>query len=223
MWNNPNAPTGIACEEYLDGAIVASDANFGIPLTISNPLFLWADKIKAMSKYVEGEMNPSEKEHATYLQYEPNTGAPIVAQKKIQQSLFIVKDKRFNIYENLKTADTAPDSILNNNDIDAQVMPLVWINESFVITEDLEFDLYLGTDLAPKILIGVGAGMLGIGVILVGLAAWFYFNRDSKGGVFPENAKNGSSGSAKSEKVDSNKPVTSPYAKNNESFEASDK
>lgn len=224
MWNNPNAPTGILCEEYLDGAIVASDANFGIPLTISNPHFLWADKIKSLSKYVEGGMSPSEEEHATFLQYEPKTGAPIVAQKKIQQSLAIVKDTRFNIYENLKSADTAPDSVLDNDDVEIQVMPLVWVNESFLITEDLEFDVYLGTDLAPKILIGVGAGLLGIGVALVALAAWYFLNRQGKGGgVFPENAQNGSSGSAKSEKVDSNKPVTSPYAKNNESFEASDK
>ena len=77
----------------------------------------------------------------------------MVANKRIQQSIMVARDPRFEIFKNMER----PQGIEWENEEEFTiVMPLTWVNESFTITEDLEKSVaYRGYELKvpPNVII----------------------------------------------------------------------
>ena len=87
----------------------------------SLPHFLYGtDELRAKAR---GDLNPGP-EHDTVLEYEPTTGGLMNAAKRLQFSLFLNKDESFNLYQGM--------------DENTMVIPLIWINESFVLPPEYE-------------------------------------------------------------------------------------
>lgn len=152
--------TTMNCTTQLAGGMVTSRATLGLPLVLSLPHFLWGPEWQARSG---GDFHPTVEQHGTWLEFEPTTGTPMVANKRIQQSLAIVRDDTYDIYKNMLQ--------------DTIVMPLVWVNESFIIEPQLEDDIYLGIVTLPTIILAVGGCCIAIGAVLI--AAGF-FRKDPK-------------------------------------------
>jgi len=163
FWNNPNVNPGIKCETYGEGGYMVIDGNGGLPIVIGNPHFLWGEPQASLTN---GDFQPDFDTHAAYLVFEPMTGSPIIANKRIQQSMLIAKDDRFGIFKNMEK----PVGVEFEDDEHFSIMmPFTWVNESFTMTEDLEHDVALGVKTIPAVLLGIGLFFLCFGLCCGGL------------------------------------------------------
>lgn len=151
--------TGIDCFG-ISGGIVVDAPNFGIPLVISLPHFLGGEPFM---NFIDerSEMNPSVEEFSTVLEFEPLTGSVMKSDKRIQQSLAVIQSDDYHILENIPTTS------YQNMDAKMVVMPLVWVNESVVINEELEAEVYTDAVVGTTLLMVAWIVLLAVGIILM--------------------------------------------------------
>ena len=109
------------CLSETSGSVVVQSGYFGVPFMASLPHFMYGtDELKNKAK---GDINPGP-QYDTVLEYEPTTGGLMNAAKRLQFSLFLNKDESFYLYQGMEE--------------NTMVIPLIWINESFVLPPDYE-------------------------------------------------------------------------------------
>lgn len=145
----------------LAGGYVADVANFGIPLLLSSPHFLDGEPLREIAY---GDFNPNREEHCTYLEFESISGTAIKAAKRIQESLVQVRDPHYPMLANIP---------LDEKTI---IMPLLWLNESVTITEDLEQEIYISAVVGLQVLMAAYIILIAGGVILMA-TSWFVVNK----------------------------------------------
>lgn len=147
--------TDLDCASY-GGAWLIDHDYLGIPILISNPHFWLGEKFinndQTGVTLVDGyflDGNLPENDFKTWVSYDQLMGLPILGNGRYQLNLAINRDTNYNIYENMVQQ--------------TQVLPLLWVNETFDIRryENLEYNLwlmgYLGLQLY-SILFGVLLG-----------------------------------------------------------------
>ncbi|KAH3692244.1 lysosome membrane protein 2-like isoform X2 [Dreissena polymorpha] len=138
------------------GVLNMENCHDGAPLVFSQPHFLNADP--GIMNAVIG-MRPDPDEHGTFIDIEPNTGAALYAAKRLQINIQL---------ENV-------DNIEKTQKLPRVVLPVLWLNESSVVTKELadEFKSQLQTPVLEMhvgiyVAIGVGALMI-VSVVLVAI------------------------------------------------------
>ncbi|XP_072171405.1 lysosome membrane protein 2-like [Diadema setosum] len=108
-------PNGTHC--YPGGLLNVSSCQFGAPIFMSSPHFLYADQ--SVLDMVNG-VHPVEELHRTFFDVEPNTGGPLNVSKKLQVNAHL------RSYDFAKWYKDVPEAYL----------PLVWINERGALTQE---------------------------------------------------------------------------------------
>jgi len=142
-------PTDINCTE-TGGGIIPFKANSGIPLLVSLPHFIYGEQFY---NYVNGDFSQNEEEFSSKFYFEPVSGSIVSAKKRLQQSLVVTQDKNYPMLDNM------PQTTL--------IMPLVWINESVSISEELEKELYDGVVVGTNLILGLWIGCISLGAVLL--------------------------------------------------------
>ena len=153
--------TGLDCNE-IGGGIVIDEPNFGIPLLVSLPHFLDGNIWRNLTD-PRSEFQPSQDEHVTQLAFEPLSGTAITAGKKLQQSVVAVKTKNWDIFNNIQEDENGAKSI---------VMPLVWVNESVVISPELEKEIYISAVIGMEILLAAWISFIVVGVLMIVISCY---------------------------------------------------
>ncbi|KAG5684952.1 hypothetical protein PVAND_014159 [Polypedilum vanderplanki] len=120
----------------------------GVPLIISKPHFLDADK--KLLTGVKG-LKPSRKDHDNNLQFEMITGTPVSVKNRIMFSMQIEKVEEFDLMKNMEPV----------------ILPFFWIEESLdldkKLTNVMRFGLYLTSTIMSVIKYGgLLLGMIGL-------------------------------------------------------------
>ncbi|XP_046467566.1 sensory neuron membrane protein 2 isoform X1 [Neodiprion pinetum] len=126
----------------LDGAMELWDCQ-GAPVVLSHPHFYLADE--SYQNGVDG-LSPNRSLHEIFLELEPITGTLLRGSKRVQFNIFLRPISRISLTTNLPTT----------------LMPIVWIDESIELTDELidelNASLFDVLDLVNTILWGVIAG-----------------------------------------------------------------
>jgi len=128
----------------------------GAPVIMSTPHFLGGDPVLVQA--IEG-LKPDKEKHTTYLNLEPTTGLPIVAHKRIQVSVPLLRSDYFTALK--KVQET--------------VFPVVWVDEGADL-DDENADKLKSMLVTPFLAVNIGSGfIIAIGGILIILAAGLAF------------------------------------------------
>ncbi|KAF7992411.1 hypothetical protein HCN44_001736 [Aphidius gifuensis] len=88
------------------------------PLVASLPHLYLVDE--SYLEQVDG-LNPKEDQHGIFIEFEPTTGSPISARKRLQFNMFIYPIEKFKLLKNGPTA----------------LLPLFWVEEGILLGDDL--------------------------------------------------------------------------------------
>ncbi|XP_014214799.1 sensory neuron membrane protein 1-like isoform X2 [Copidosoma floridanum] len=88
----------------------------GVPIVLSHPHFYLGDE--TYLRMVHG-LNPSKDKHEIWLEFEPLTGVPLIAMKRIQVNVMVQKVEKFKIMKNFPEA----------------LLPLFWIEEGVALPD----------------------------------------------------------------------------------------
>ncbi|XP_071787069.1 lysosome membrane protein 2-like isoform X1 [Asterias amurensis] len=150
------------------GLLNVSNCQFGAPIVMSLPHFLYCDP-KEVIDLVNG-LTPNKEEHQTFFDVEPMTGGPLNVAKRLQINVVIQP------YENIPDISKVAKFFL----------PIIWLNESAHITVDGANELKSNVE-TPILLTTIGKwSVLGFGGLLVILsiivltALWIQKPQDSQ-------------------------------------------
>uniref|UniRef100_A0A0B7ADR5 Lysosome membrane protein 2 n=1 Tax=Arion vulgaris TaxID=1028688 RepID=A0A0B7ADR5_9EUPU len=118
------------------------------PVIMSMPHFLGCDEDTVNG--VIG-LNPSREEHESYIDIEPRTGVAMNVGKKLQVNALVESITGFSTTDNIKTV----------------VLPIIWLNESAMISDGDASDFKSQVTDKIKLTQGVQYGLIGLGVVLI--------------------------------------------------------
>ncbi|XP_078495226.1 platelet glycoprotein 4-like [Ciona intestinalis] len=142
---------------HHDGAILINKCQFGAPIMVSSPHFLYGDGFYL--NMTTGIEPPNVLEHEAALVYEPFTGAAIKADKRLQINILIMPTPKINAFNKI------------NEEL---VFPVVWINESATVGKS-DADLLYGLLVLPAEVVYILQIILCILGSLLFLGPLFYF------------------------------------------------
>jgi len=108
------------------GAIGISSCQSGAPVVVSSAHFLYGDGFYI--DMVEGVSPPIREEHEAALVFEPNTGAAIKVDKRLQINMQMKRDDVVDAFKNID---------------DFLVFPILWLNESATLSQSDADDLIM--------------------------------------------------------------------------------
>ncbi|XP_058792829.1 sensory neuron membrane protein 1-like [Phymastichus coffea] len=107
-----------AADKCLKAGMMDLHKCLGVPLVASHPHFYMADESYLAT--VDG-LSPKQEDHEIFLDFEPFTGTPMFAKKRLQFNIPITKVDKFKIMKNF------PDAML----------PLFWVEEGVLLPDEL--------------------------------------------------------------------------------------
>ncbi|KAK3099881.1 hypothetical protein FSP39_011128 [Pinctada imbricata] len=133
---------------FPSGLLNVASCRSGAPVIMSQPNFLAADP-KVIDSVVG--VHPDPEQHSTLIAVEPMTGVVMNAQKKLQVNILIKKINHIRDTRNLKL----------------MFFPILWLNESAVITEKAANDFKSAVQTPLKITQAVQYGLIIIGAFIL--------------------------------------------------------
>lgn len=157
-------PTDKEC--LPSGLLNVESCRDGAPVVFSQPHFLDADE--SVIHAVDG-VHPDHAEHSTVIDLEPYTGAALNAAKKLQVNIQLKKIDHITATEKLVKV----------------VLPIIWLNESAIVTKSLadEFKSKLQTPMMIihiVIYVAIGVGALLVIVTVLVLVVKKFLNKQPK-------------------------------------------
>lgn len=144
------------------GLLNVSNCQKNAPVVMSLPHFLYTDPV-VLEMISEG-LSPNKEEHETFFDIEPQTGAPLRINKRLQINVHVKTYKHFLDWKHLPEV----------------YLPTVWINESSCITDEHGSEFRWLTLYPNMITTIVGWGLIGIGIIVIILAVSLYFIKERR-------------------------------------------
>ncbi|XP_001606602.1 sensory neuron membrane protein 1 [Nasonia vitripennis] len=132
----------------------------GAPLVASHPHFYLADE--DYLNMVDG-LRPSKDDHGIFLDFEPFTGSPLSARKRLQFNIMIQKVEKFKIMKNFPEA----------------LLPLFWVEEGIVLPDYLIAQVKAGHKMVA--IVGWMKWLMVVGGLgMSGAAGFMYYQATQK-------------------------------------------
>ncbi|KAL7302061.1 hypothetical protein TKK_0005294 [Trichogramma kaykai] len=160
-----------APDKCLKAGVMDLHKCLGAPMVASHPHFYLGDK--EYLSMVDG-LNPSEENHGIFLDFEPFTGSPLSARKRLQFNIFITKVEKFKVMKNF------PDALL----------PLFWVEEGVVMPDWLLKQVKMGHTMVKIVKYMKWMMVLG-GLGLCAFAGYLYYQGQRKAGEIERVEANG--------------------------------
>ncbi|XP_022079488.1 lysosome membrane protein 2-like isoform X2 [Acanthaster planci] len=144
------------------GLLNVSNCQFGAPIVMSLPHFLYCDRDKVID-LVHG-VEPQKEVHQTFFDIEPMTGGPLNIAKRLQINVYMQPFEKFDKLKNLRKL----------------FLPVVWLNESGLLTESGADQLKSQVETPVMLTVIAEYATLGLGLLIVILAVvvltvtWIY-------------------------------------------------
>lgn len=140
-----------------DGVLEISSCKEGAPVIMSCPHFY-----SGAPEYINAVvgMHPSEEEHGTYLDVEPQSGATFKAAKRLQANAHLLKDESFT-------------ELANVNDV---IFPVLWLNESVTLDTDTAHTYKSTVIPLENFVYAIPYLMLGVGLLIAAFASFLIVN-----------------------------------------------